>query len=59
MSLGRSDGLVQVLHADDRPRDLVLTGRPAAWVKERIVSGTAGVLGYAAKHPAVLSGLLF
>ncbi|WIM99360.1 FAD-dependent oxidoreductase [Actinoplanes oblitus] len=59
MSLGRSDGLVQVLHRDDRPRDLVLTGRPAARVKELIVSGTAGLLGYAGKHPAALRALLF
>ncbi|WP_189331451.1 NAD(P)/FAD-dependent oxidoreductase [Actinoplanes ianthinogenes] len=59
MSLGRSDGLVQVLHTDDRPRDLVLTGRPAAWVKERIVSSTIGLLSYAARHPAALRTLLF
>jgi NADH:ubiquinone reductase (H+-translocating) len=36
VSLGRRDGLVQVVHADDRPRDLVLTGRLAARVKEAI-----------------------
>jgi NADH dehydrogenase FAD-containing subunit len=32
VSLGRRDGLVQVVHTDDRPRDLVLTGRAAARV---------------------------
>lgn len=37
VSLGRRDGLVQVVHTDDRPRDLVLTGRTAARVKEAIV----------------------
>jgi NADH:ubiquinone reductase (H+-translocating) len=37
VSLGRRDGLVQVVHADDRPRELVLTGRAAARVKEAIV----------------------
>jgi NADH dehydrogenase FAD-containing subunit len=37
VSLGRRDGLVQVVHTDDRPRDLVLTGRAAARVKEAIV----------------------
>jgi NADH dehydrogenase FAD-containing subunit len=37
ISLGRRDGLVQVVHTDDRPRDLVLTGRAAARVKEAIV----------------------
>lgn len=36
VSLGRRDGLVQVVHADDRPRELVLTGRAAARVKEAI-----------------------
>ncbi|MCD2195678.1 FAD-dependent oxidoreductase [Actinomycetospora endophytica] len=36
VSLGRRDGLVQLVHADDRPRDLVLTGRVAARVKEAI-----------------------
>ncbi len=37
VSLGRRDGLLQVVHADDRPRALVLTGRAAARVKEAIV----------------------
>jgi NADH dehydrogenase len=37
VSLGRRDGLVQVVHTDDRPRELVLTGRAAARVKEAIV----------------------
>ena len=37
VSLGRRDGLVQVVHTDDRPRDVVLTGRAAARVKEAIV----------------------
>jgi NADH dehydrogenase FAD-containing subunit len=36
ISLGRRDGLLQVVHGDDRPRDLVLTGRVAARVKEAI-----------------------
>jgi NADH dehydrogenase FAD-containing subunit len=36
VSLGRRDGLVQVVHADDRPRELALTGRVAARVKEAI-----------------------
>ena len=37
VSLGRRDGLVQVVHADDRPRELVQTGRAAARIKEAIV----------------------
>ncbi|NMO90993.1 NAD(P)/FAD-dependent oxidoreductase [Actinomycetospora sp. TBRC 11914] len=36
VSLGRRDGLVQVVHSDDRPRDLVVTGRAAARIKEAI-----------------------
>jgi NADH dehydrogenase FAD-containing subunit len=36
ISLGRRDGIVQFVHADDRVRDGFLSGRPAAWVKEFI-----------------------
>lgn len=36
ISLGRNDGLVQFVHPDDSPREKVLTGRPAAWIKEMI-----------------------
>ncbi|MFF3221948.1 NAD(P)/FAD-dependent oxidoreductase [Nocardia suismassiliense] len=45
LSLGRRDGLIQVLHADDSPARTVLTGRPAAWVKEQVVRGA----GWAAR----------
>ncbi|MFD6154886.1 NAD(P)/FAD-dependent oxidoreductase [Nocardia sp. NPDC060256] len=45
LSLGRRDGLIQFLHADDAPGRTVLTGRTAAWVKERIVRGA----GWAAR----------
>lgn len=40
ISLGRHDGVVQFTHADDRPRRLVLTGRPAAAFKETVVRST-------------------
>ncbi|PRX45444.1 NADH dehydrogenase FAD-containing subunit [Prauserella shujinwangii] len=40
ISLGRRDGLVQFVHADDSPREAVLTGRLAALYKEAIVRGT-------------------
>lgn len=40
ISLGRRDGLVQLLRADDSPIDAVVTGRLAALVKEAIVRGT-------------------
>jgi NADH:quinone reductase (non-electrogenic) len=36
ISLGRHDGIVQFVDADDTPRDRFLSGRPAAWVKEFI-----------------------
>lgn len=36
ISLGRKDGLVQFVHSDDRPRELVISGRLAAWLKEQI-----------------------
>ena len=36
ISLGRNDGLVQFVNADDTPREKFLSGRPAAWVKEFI-----------------------
>ncbi|PSJ24358.1 pyridine nucleotide-disulfide oxidoreductase [Streptosporangium nondiastaticum] len=40
ISLGRHDGLVQPVHGDDSPRGSVLTGRPAAFVKEQVVRST-------------------
>ncbi|WP_433660076.1 NAD(P)/FAD-dependent oxidoreductase [Nocardia sp. CA-128927] len=43
LSLGRRDGVIQVLHADDSPARTVLTGRTAAWVKELIVRGAGWV----------------
>lgn len=39
ISLGRKDALVQFVHADDSPREAVLTGRLAALYKEAIVRG--------------------
>ncbi|MEY9212167.1 FAD-dependent oxidoreductase [Thermobifida halotolerans] len=41
VSLGRRDGLVQFVGADDTPHAAVLTGRPAALVKEAVVRGAA------------------
>ncbi|WP_028479393.1 NAD(P)/FAD-dependent oxidoreductase [Nocardia sp. CNY236] len=40
VSLGRRDGLIQFVHADDTPGRMVLTGRTAAWVKEQVVRST-------------------
>jgi NADH dehydrogenase len=44
ISLGRNDGIIQFVHADDTPRDKALTGRPAAWVKELICRFTVTTL---------------
>ncbi|MFD1149373.1 NAD(P)/FAD-dependent oxidoreductase [Saccharothrix hoggarensis] len=40
ISLGRRDGLIQFVDADDNPKERVLTGRLAARVKELVVRGT-------------------
>ncbi|WP_433798882.1 NAD(P)/FAD-dependent oxidoreductase [Actinomycetospora sp. CA-084318] len=49
VSLGRRDGLVQFVHADDSPREAVLTGRLAAAVKEAIVVNALRVQ----RHPRI------
>ncbi|WP_238845997.1 NAD(P)/FAD-dependent oxidoreductase [Nocardia terpenica] len=36
MSLGRRDGFIQTAHRDDTPRELALSGRPAALLKEQV-----------------------
>ncbi|WP_367136291.1 NAD(P)/FAD-dependent oxidoreductase [Saccharothrix sp. HUAS TT1] len=52
ISLGRRDGLIQFVDADDRPRERVLTGRAAARVKELVVRGTVLI----ERHPALPAG---
>lgn len=52
ISLGRRDGLVQFVHADDSPREAVLTGRLAALYKEAIVRSTVMV----ERHPSMRIG---
>lgn len=37
ISLGRNDGLIQFVNADDSPQERILTGRKAAVVKELVV----------------------
>jgi NADH dehydrogenase FAD-containing subunit len=49
ISLGRRDGLIQFVHADDSPREAVLTGRLAALYKEIVVRGALTVQ----RHPSV------
>jgi NADH dehydrogenase len=36
ISLGRRDGIIQFVRPDDSPRDVFLSGRPAAWMKELV-----------------------
>ncbi len=36
ISLGRRDGLIQFTNADDSPRERIVTGRAAAWLKELV-----------------------
>ncbi|MFJ4922224.1 NAD(P)/FAD-dependent oxidoreductase [Streptomyces sp. NPDC088725] len=51
VSLGRHDGLIQPVRADDSPRDLVFTGRAAARAKEEVLRSTLRLLRVAAHHP--------
>ncbi len=43
-SIGRRHGVVQFLHADGTPRDRVLAGRTAHWIKEQIERYVVGTL---------------
>jgi len=36
ISLGRRDGIYQLVNADDSPRELAIVGRAGAWVKEMV-----------------------
>ncbi|MFG2139176.1 NAD(P)/FAD-dependent oxidoreductase [Streptomyces sp. NPDC048650] len=54
VSLGRHDGLIQSVRADDSPRERVLTGRPAARVKEGVVRSAVGLLRPAVRRPGAL-----
>lgn len=49
VSLGRSDGLIQPVHANDAPRRFALTGKAAAVVKEQVCRGAA----WAVNHPTL------
>lgn len=51
MSLGRHDGLLQLVNDDDSPRDRVLTGRLAAMIKEQVVRTTVRTIRMDARHP--------
>jgi hypothetical protein len=49
ISLGRRNGLVQFVGADDKPKDLIVTGRRAALLKEQVVRSTVRSLRLAAR----------
>jgi NADH dehydrogenase FAD-containing subunit len=49
ISLGRNDALIQFVHADDSPREAILTGRTAVRYKETIVRSAY----LAQRHPAL------
>lgn len=49
VSLGRNDGVIQPVHANDAPRRLALTGKAAAVVKEQVCRGAA----WAVNHPTL------
>jgi NADH dehydrogenase FAD-containing subunit len=51
ISLGRRDGLLQFVQADDSAQDRIVTGKPAAWIKEAIcrAAGLAATTGWAAR----------
>ncbi|MEU8827609.1 FAD-dependent oxidoreductase [Streptomyces sp. NPDC048636] len=57
VSLGRHDGLIQAVHADDSPRDVVLRGGMAARVKEQVVRSTIRTLRLAARRPGAVAHL--
>jgi NADH:quinone reductase (non-electrogenic) len=52
ISLGRRDGLIQFVRADDTPVETVLTGRVAAFYKEAVVRGTI----LFERHPTLPAG---
>ena len=51
VSLGRRDGLVQFVHGDDAPKERILSGRTAAFVKEQICRFTVASLKMERRHP--------
>lgn len=58
ISLGRKDGLIQFTDRQDRPRNLIWTGEPAARWKEYICAGTLATVGfYPTRNPPVMPPL--
>ena len=57
ISLGRRRGLMQLLHADDTPRGIIVPGRAGAWVKERICRYTVSVMRNERRRPGAWLGV--
>ncbi len=62
VSLGRSDGVIQLVHADDSPARVLATGRSAARIKEIVCRGAAwisanGRLSNSALYPRPIGSL--
>jgi NADH dehydrogenase FAD-containing subunit len=53
ISLGRQNGLIQLVYADDSPRDRIFTGRFGAWFKEMICKYTTIGLKYERLFPGI------
>jgi NADH:ubiquinone reductase (H+-translocating) len=49
LSLGRNEGLFQLVRADDSPKDTIVTGKKAAFLKEQVVRSTVRSLRIAAR----------
>ena len=58
ISLGRRDGLVQLVHADDSPGRQIIIGRAAASAKEAVVRSTIRTLRLAVRHPGAARHVL-
>ncbi|KAA2255225.1 oxidoreductase [Solihabitans fulvus] len=53
LSLGRLDGLVQFVRADDTPHGPILTGRAAALFKETVMRSTIQLVRHPALYPRI------
>lgn len=56
ISLGRHRGLMQLVHADDTPRRLIVPGPAGAWVKERVCRYTVTVMRNERRRPSAMLG---
>jgi NADH dehydrogenase len=57
ISLGRRYGLLQLLHADDTPRPIIIPGRAGAWVKERICRYSVTMMRNERRRPGAWLGV--